>query len=268
MLMAAEKDSQVDDKGIAPPSDPSISSSPPSGSKFIYSIAVADPSDGDHFVAEPPAGEFMVRSQTYLQNRVKVPSAKQILPLMGVDLIQYSNGEKPLQTAFGLSGSTASSVPVGYAAFTVHFQVPTVPEHSLAITFGRPIDDGPLPPLVQRFLEGIDCNETFKLIPAVREGPWLVRTGVGSSPVLIAKQIACSWHRLRSHQLECVVDVASDSVARAILGLISGATRHLVIDLAFLVEATEEADLPECLLGAVRLGRIDLSRAVPLASLD
>lgn len=43
-----------------------------------------------------------------------------------------------------------------------------------------------------------------------------------------------------------------------------GATRYLVIDLAFVVQGEDEEELPEHILGTVRLSRIDLSQAKQL----
>ena len=39
----------------------------------------------------------------------------------------------------------------------------------------------------------------------------------------------------------------------------------MVIDLAFVIEAREEAELPEVLLGAVRLSRMDVNKAPIIA---
>ena len=41
--------------------------------------------------------------------------------------------------------------------------------------------------------------------------------------------------------------------------------RFLVIDLAFVVEAREDEDLPEVLLGSVRLSRMDVNKAPIIA---
>ena len=45
------------------------------------------------------------------------------------------------------------------------------------------------------------------------------------------------------------------------LALSTPLCRYLVIDLAFVIESREEADLPEVLLGGVRLSRMDVDKA-------
>ena len=46
--------------------------------------------------------------------------------------------------------------------------------------------------------------------------------------------------------------------------MVQGATRSMVIDHAYLLEGQLAHELPEALIGAVRLNRLDLSEAVPL----
>jgi len=221
----------------------------------------------DHYVCEPAASLFEVRSASYLNDRVKQPSQPPLLPLLGVDLFAHPSGiSDPARSMFDIEGSTAHrTLHEANASLTVHFQVPTEPPHSLAITFGTH-DAAPVPEALRFLLEcsAEDRANRFKLIPAVREGPWLVKKGVGSSPCIIGRQIQCKWVDPRPGHVECSVDVGSDALARAILSLISGATRHLVIDLAFLVEAVHQPELPERLLGCVRLGRLDLAQATVL----
>lgn len=45
--------------------------------------------------------------------------------------------------------------------------------------------------LFTRFCAGTDAfrNARFKLIPSVAEGPWLVKTGVGSRPSILGKSL-------------------------------------------------------------------------------
>ena len=57
-----------------------------------------------------------------------------------------------------------------------------------------------------------------------------------------------------------MIDVGSDTIARSILGVVEGYTTSLVIDLGFVIEGTETEELPECVLGCVRLCRLDLSK--------
>ncbi|KAF7152134.1 hypothetical protein RHSIM_Rhsim01G0049300 [Rhododendron simsii] len=60
------------------------------------------------------------------------------------------------------------------------------------------------------------------------------------------------------------MDIGSSSVPRGVISLVLGYVTSLVVDLAILIEAKEEAELPEYILGTVRLNRVKLDSAVPL----
>jgi hypothetical protein len=58
--------------------------------------------------------------------------------------------------------------------------------------------------------------------------------------------------------LECDLDLANSSmVARNIVILCKSCTSVLTVDFAFLVEGTEDDELPEHLMGAMRAYRLD-----------
>ncbi|CDY41767.1 BnaA08g07220D [Brassica napus] len=58
------------------------------------------------------------------------------------------------------------------------------------------------------------------------------------------------------------VDIGSSAVARSVIGLVLGYVTSLIVDLAILIEGKEETELPEYILGTVRLNRIELDSAV------
>lgn len=55
--------------------------------------------------------------------------------------------------------------------------------------------------------------------------------------------------------VEVCVDVGSNSTAAYVTGLVRGATKSLVLDLALLLEGRAPYELPEVLLGACRCAR-------------
>jgi hypothetical protein len=59
------------------------------------------------------------------------------------------------------------------------------------------------------------------------------------------------------------VDIGSSSVARGVVNLVVGYLSKLVIELAFLIQANTEEELPEYLLGTCRLINLDVAKAVP-----
>jgi len=64
--------------------------------------------------------------------------------------------------------------------------------------------------------------------------------------------------------LEVDVDIGSSIVANAIVHLAIGYLSSLTVDMAFLIEGQSEEELPERILGTVRLKKLDLSAAVPV----
>lgn len=64
--------------------------------------------------------------------------------------------------------------------------------------------------------------------------------------------------------LEVDVDIGSSIVANAIVHVAIGYVTSLTVDMAFLIEGQAEEELPERILGTVRLKKLDLSAAVPV----
>eukprot|EP00955_Chlamydomonas_euryale_P106897 365734-Chlamydomonas_euryale.AAC.5 len=74
-----------------------------------------------------------------------------------------------------------------------------------------------------------------------------------------------SMHALPMTQyIEIDIDVSANNVAAYVTGLVRGATKSLVIDMGFVLEGTTPWELPECLLGAIRLNYLDITKAKPL----
>lgn len=64
--------------------------------------------------------------------------------------------------------------------------------------------------------------------------------------------------------IEVDVDIGSSIIANAIVHLAIGYLTTLTVDLAFLLESQTESELPEQILGTVRLKKMDLAAAVPV----
>lgn len=106
-------------------------------------------------------------------------------------------------------------------------------------------------------------DSRLKLIPSIVEGYWMVKRAVGTKACLLGKAVTCKYLR-QDNFLEIDVDIGSSSVARGVINVVLGYVTSLVVDLAILIEAKEEAELPEYILGTVRLNRVKLDSAVPL----
>ena len=99
---------------------------------------------------------------------------------------------------------------------------------------------------------------TFKLIPRITEGSWIVKQSVGTTPCLLGHKLAQRYSRGPNY-VEVDVDVASSSVAATVVGLVMGATKSVVVDMGIVLEGHAADELPEALLGTVRLSRVDMA---------
>uniref|UniRef100_A0A7I4BHF4 Protein ENHANCED DISEASE RESISTANCE 2 C-terminal domain-containing protein n=2 Tax=Physcomitrium patens TaxID=3218 RepID=A0A7I4BHF4_PHYPA len=115
-----------------------------------------------------------------------------------------------------------------------------------------------------RFLKGDDVfkNNRLKLIANISEGPWIVKTAVGEQAIcILGRSLTCRYLQ-GSNFIEVDVDIGSSIVANAIVHLAIGYITTLTVDLAFLLEGQMESELPEQILGTIRLKKLDLAAAV------
>lgn len=87
-----------------------------------------------------------------------------------------------------------------------------------------------------------------------------MKQAVGNTPSIMGRKLRQPYYR-GDHYFELDLDVTSTSVGSAILKLVSGYTKQLSVDLAFVLEGKRKEELPEKLIGCVRISNIDLSRA-------
>jgi hypothetical protein len=118
------------------------------------------------------------------------------------------------------------------------------------------------------------CAERLKFVFKVQDASAALRSSIsvlgGERPVLIAKKLTTSFHR-GANYLEVDQDVGSSKVASLLNGTMLKASGGMVVDMAWLVEAREEDELPECVLGALRYVQssfadvcVDLDAEAPL----
>ncbi|XP_024370867.1 protein ENHANCED DISEASE RESISTANCE 2 isoform X4 [Physcomitrium patens] len=211
--------------------------------------------------SSPGDGGFMVRSETYNENNLKISGGDPLLKLVAVDWLK--SDQKIDQIA--LHSSCCVQSAVGRKApfiLVINLQVCAKPKFSLVLYF---VADKPIQPgsLLDQFANGHDAfrNSRFKLIPNIVEGYWMVKRAVGTKACLLGKAVTCNYLR-RDNFLEIDVDIGSSSVARSVVGLALGYVTSVIVDLAILIEAKHAHELPEYLLGTVRINRIKVDSAV------
>lgn len=202
---------------------------------------------------------FRVRSKRFCYDKTKIPAGKHLMELVAVDWFKDTKRMDHVARRQGCAVQVA--MEKGYFSLAVNLQVPGSTHYSMVFYFvTKQLIPGSL---LQRFVDGDDefRNSRMKLIPSVPKGSWIVRQSVGSTPCLLGKAVDCNYIR-GSKYLEIDVDIGSSTVANGVLGLVCGVITTLVVDMAFLVQANSVDELPERLIGAVRVSHVELSSAV------
>ncbi|KAJ0967982.1 hypothetical protein J5N97_024899 [Dioscorea zingiberensis] len=202
---------------------------------------------------------FRIRGKNFCNDKSKVPGGKHLMDLVAVDWLKDTKRMDHIARRQGCAAQVASDK--GLFSLVINLQVPGSTHYSMVFYFViKQLVTGSS---LQRFADGDDefRNSRLKLIPSVPKGSWIVRQSVGSSPCLLGKAVDCTYIRGPKY-LEIDVDIGSSTVANGVLGLVFGVITTLVVDMAFLVQANTQDELPERLLGAVRVSHIELSSAV------
>lgn len=202
---------------------------------------------------------FRVRGKNFCYDKFKVPSGKHLTELVAVDWFKDTKRMDHVARRPGCAAQVASEK--GFFTIVVNMQVPGSTNYSMIFYFvTKKLVPGSL---LQRFVDGDDefRNSRLKLIPSVPKGSWIVRQSVGSTPCILGKAVDCNYIRGPKY-LEIDVDIGSSTVANGVLGLVIGVMTSLVVDMAFLVQANTTDELPERLIGAVRVSRVELSSAI------
>ncbi|KAH9654560.1 START domain-containing protein [Citrus sinensis] len=225
-------------------------------SQFRGSLHKAKDETDSNCWTSPGGKGFMIRGKTYLKDNAKVVSVVTSIGVMGGDPLL-----KLIAVDWFKVDKAADRVALHPKCLV---QVPGKPNYSLVLYYAseRPVNKNSL---LGKFVDGTDMfrDARFKLIPSIAEGYWMVKRAVGTKACLLGKAVTCRYLR-QDNFLEIDVDIGSSSVARSVIGLVLGYVTSLVVDLAILIEAKEEEELPEYILGTVQLNRVRLDAAVPL----
>jgi len=234
---------------------------------------------------EPSSSSFNVRGANYLKDRKKIPSADNLFRLFAVDLVKVSDPiltgmcnhpDERVQRSLRAEKSDRDVSPMPPFIFCVNITLPGSPAHHLVMYYA--VDDlsliaprsasassadnnnkVPFNKLASRFFFG-DSDEfrdsTFKLIPRIVKGNFLVKNAVGNKPTILGKKL--KQHYIQDDRFfELIVDVASDKIAKRVVGLSVGYAKSLVVDMGFVLEGKHKTTLPENMMGTVRLNNID-----------
>jgi hypothetical protein len=137
-----------------------------------------------------------------------------------------------------------------------------------------PVDDLTRPEkTLARFFMGDDNhrNSTLKLIPYIPEGPWIARNMVTGQPAIIGNKLPVTYTYApasngMAEYLEADLDIGSSSkAAKRIVSVCRRYMNALTIDIGFVIQGNTEEELPEQMLGSIRLHGPDPLKAPTLS---
>jgi Protein ENHANCED DISEASE RESISTANCE 2, C-terminal len=113
-------------------------------------------------------------------------------------------------------------------------------------------------------------NDRFKLIAYVAEGPWIVRNLVTGNPVLIGKRLPVTHDIYFTPNepplLMTTLDIGNSSkTAKNIVSVCRRYMSALTVDIGFVIQSQSQEELPEQMLGALRVHGPDPLRAHKLS---
>jgi len=213
--------------------------------------------------SKPDHNIFMVRSASYLKDRIKSPSSPAVFQCRGVDVWITDNAERNIARHPSVLGGKLDEEDT----FIVNFLLPF--SNFVAYFTVPPIEEMPanVANVWSKFVKGDQQyrDGKLKLLPVVVDGPWIVKkaVGPGTSPAMIGRDLPLQYYfteptATKKGVYEVDVLVTASRIARGILNVVKGHTKSLTIAFAFIIEASEEAQLPETVLCAFQVHSLHL----------
>jgi len=234
--------------------------------------------------AEPDANSFRVRGKNYKNDRKKINAGSSLFRLLAAEIVETDvpimggmclHPKERVQLALqreaeAKSKGITSSSDMPPFVFAVNIALPGPPNYH--ILFYYAVDDmstidgsdgTPSSKLCQQFFfgnkDGSFRDETFKLIPQIIEGNFMVRKAVGSTPAIMGNKIKQTYVQ-GERFFELMIDTGSSAVAAGVIRICNGYAKMIVVDLAFLFEGNSEDTLPERVLGCARLKNAEFGK--------
>ncbi|KAL7526942.1 hypothetical protein ACHAWF_001984 [Thalassiosira exigua] len=247
--------------------------------------------------SEPPHSKFNVRGKSYLREKrpTKVPSGPYLFRAIGADVILTNASSGPATALVSnystILGGHLRSAPTLVINFVCpwgiivnYFEIPKfylpflrATEASRATLQAAAKKMRPHERAAARFFMGSDeeRDSSLKLIPVAVEGPLVVKKMVQGRPAVIGKRLPTKYTYYPPDEsqkladcLEVDLDVnGTDSVGRSACNMTQRYMSSVTVDLGFVIEGKTEEELPEQMLGCVRLHRVDSLMAPTLPPL-
>ncbi|KFK44396.1 hypothetical protein AALP_AA1G252000 [Arabis alpina] len=229
---------------------------------------VVDLNTGSNGWVTPPGDVFPLRSVTYLKNKQKCLSGDYLLSPAGVDWLKSTAkldnvlARPDNRVAHALRKAQSRGESLNSFIFALNFQIPTKEPNSLVFYFAteNPIPSGSL---LHRLINGEDSfrNQRFKLVGHVEKGPSVVKALVGKMVAWWTTPVPFGRGASRHPPAASRTPSGSYAIMAAAVRFTLGYTKSLKIDVGLVVEAQTEDELPEKLIGAVRLCQMEMPSA-------
>ena len=93
--------------------------------------------------------------------------------------------------------------------------------------------------------------------------PWLVRTAVGSRPVILGKKLTQRYFSGEGY-FECDIDIGSSVIANRCVSICRNASTYVTVDMGLVLEGITTDQLPERVFATLQFNGIDFSMAQDL----
>ncbi|KAG6399432.1 hypothetical protein SASPL_140913 [Salvia splendens] len=225
---------------------------------------------------------FRVRGKNFCSDKSKTAGGKHLMDLVATDWFKSTKRMDHVAKRLGCAAQVAADR--GLFSIVINLQVPAgSTQYSMIFYF---VTKNLVPgSLLQRFVDGDDeaRNSRLKLIPSVPKFNNLVRRSEACFPSLVnfilvwklyralgscgrvSEALLVYWENQLIAPISVApidVDISSSTVANGVLGLVNGVITTLVVDMAFIVQGNTPEELPERLIGAVRISHLELSSAL------
>jgi hypothetical protein len=243
-----------------------------------FEIAMIPPPTIRDWWMEPDANSFRVRGKNYLNDKHKINAGPSLFRLFAADIVEVDtpimggmcpHPKERVQLALERERvAKAKGLPSDMPPYVFVVNIVMPPYHMVfyyAVDDMSKIDgtDGtPSSKLCQEFFFGGDDefrHNTFKLIPCIIEGNFMVRKAVGCTPAIMGNKIKQTYIQ-GDRYFEIMIDTGSSSVGAGVIRICVGYARMIVTDLAFLFEGYDESTLPEKVLGCMRLRNVEFGK--------
>jgi len=220
--------------------------------------------------SEPPVTIFSVRGPNYFQDKKKQTSGPYLLSARGTDIFLFDKPVRLEERSHLILGGHLRSLPTiainfqfPWGVMVLYFEVPAKLAPYLENN-GISIDNNlnHAERTLAKWLQGDDNykNDRLKLIPYVAEGPWVVRNMVTGRPAIIGRKLPVTYRQLpscgnnRQALCECTLDIGSSSAtAKRIVSVCRRYMSGLTADIGFVIQAESPEELPEQMMGSIRV---------------